>query len=141
MANSSDIANKVVQPMDSYRLARYAVPLPCYLCSGDNCYDADVCRHCQAPMALAHQAYSEKIHPQIFGVVGPAGAGKTVYLGMLLDLLSRGATLMQVLARGAFSITLQQTTIAALARCEFPDKTPNEPDYWNWVHCQLSIVT
>ena len=28
-------------------------------------------------------------------------------------------------------------TVAALARNEFPDKTPNEPDRWNWVHCQV----
>jgi hypothetical protein len=27
--------------------------------------------------------------------------------------------------------------MAALARREFPDKTPNEPDRWNWVHCQV----
>jgi hypothetical protein len=44
---------------------------------------------------------------------------------------------MQLLARGAFSITLQQTTMAALSRCSFPEKTANEPDRWNWVHCQI----
>jgi len=56
---------------------------------------------------------------------------------MLMDMLSRQPHRLQMLARGAFSITLQQTTLAALARCEFPDKTPNEPDRWNWVHCQV----
>jgi hypothetical protein len=44
---------------------------------------------------------------------------------------------MQLLARGAFLINLQQTAMAALARREFPVKTPNEPDRWNWVHCQI----
>jgi hypothetical protein len=69
--------------------------------------------------------------------VGASSVGKTVYLGMLMDMLSRNPKGIQLLARGAFSITLQQTTLAALGRCEFPEKTPNEPDRWNWVHCQI----
>lgn len=32
---------------------------------------------------------------------------------------------------------MQQNTISALARCAFPRKTPNEPDRWNWVYCQV----
>ena len=30
-------------------------------------------------------------------------------------------------------------TMSALANCEFPDKTPNEPDRWNWIHCQVRL--
>ena len=71
------------------------------------------------------------------GVIGASGVGKTVYLGMLMDMLSQPAMSIQALARGAFSITMQQNTISALARCAFPRKTPNEPDRWNWVHCQV----
>lgn len=123
--------------MDSYRLAAYTVPCPCYICGGGNNFDAELCRHCHAPMALAHQATSQKIHPQMIAAVGPSGAGKTVFLGMLTDMLSRQDESMQLLARGAFSIRLQQNAMAALARCEFPHKTPNEPDRWNWVHCQV----
>jgi len=69
--------------------------------------------------------------------IGSSGVGKTVYLGMLLDMLSRRPDRMQLLARGAFSVTLQQSTVSSLARCEFPEKTPSEPDRWNWVHCQI----
>ena len=127
----------VVQPLESYRLAKYAVPISCYVCETDNTFDAEFCTHCSAPMALAHQANSQKIRPQMITVVGAGGAGKTVYLGMLMDMLSRRSDHMQLLARGAFSITLQQTTVSALSRCEFPQKTPNEPDRWNWVHCQM----
>jgi len=123
--------------MDSYRLAAYTVPCPCYICGGGNNFDAELCRHCHAPMALAHQATSQKIHPRMIAAVGPSGAGKTVYLGMLTDMLSRQDENMQLLARGAFSIRLQQTAMASLARCEFPQKTPNEPDRWHWVHCQV----
>jgi hypothetical protein len=131
------MTKSVIQPLESYRLAQYAVPISCYICNTDNTFDAEYCTHCLAPMALAHQAQSQKLRPQMVAVVGAADVGKTVYLGMLLDMLSRQLDRMQLLARGAFSITLQQTTLSALARCEFPPKTPNEPDRWNWVHCQV----
>ncbi|OHB82389.1 MAG: hypothetical protein A2V98_14940 [Planctomycetes bacterium RBG_16_64_12] len=127
----------VIVPLESARLIEYAVPIPCYICEGQNNFDAEFCRYCLAPMALAHQANSQKVLPRMVAVVGSSGVGKTVYLGMLMDMLSRQSQRLQLLARGAFSITLQQTTMAALARCEFPEKTPNEPDRWNWVHCQI----
>jgi hypothetical protein len=123
--------------METYRLAKYAVPVPCYICGGDNAFDGELCRHCQAPMALAHQSQQEKAEPRLIATVGAAGAGKTVYLGMLLDMLSGEEGPLHALARGAFSITLQQTTIAALQRCQFPVKTPSEPDRWAWAHCQV----
>jgi hypothetical protein len=123
--------------LDSYRLSQYAESAPCYICGGGNNFDAELCRHCQAPMALAHQASSQKILPKMIAAIGPSGSGKTVYLGMLTDMLSRTVEPMQMLSRGAFSIGLQQTTMGALSRCEFPAKTPNEPDRWNWVHCQV----
>jgi hypothetical protein len=128
-----------VQPLESYRLVQYAVPIPCYLCEADNTYDAEHCHRCLAPMALAHQAHSQNVHPRMVAVIGASGVGKTVYLGMLMDMLSQRTDKMQVFTRGAFSITLQQTTISALARCAFPRKTPNEPDRWNWVHCQIRL--
>ena len=28
-------------------------------------------------------------------------------------------------------------TVSAMARCEFPQKTPHDPDRWNWVYCQV----
>lgn len=127
----------VIVPLESARLVEYAVPIPCYVCEGQNNFDAEYCRYCSAPMALAHQANSQKLFPQMVATVGASGVGKTVYLGMLMDMLSRRPKHLQLLARGAFSITLQQTTLAALGRCEFPEKTPNEPDRWNWVHCQI----
>ena len=127
----------VIQPLESYRLIQYATPIPCYICDSDNTFDSEYCSHCQAPMALAHQANSQKIAPKMIAVIGPSGVGKTVYLGMLMDMLSRLTGNMQVYARGAFSITLQQTVVGALSRGEFPHKTPNEPERWNWVHCQI----
>ena len=127
----------VIVPLESYRLAQYAMPINCYICDGENTVDAEFCGNCAAPMALAHQADGHKVLPRMVAVLGASGVGKTVYLGMLLDMLSRQPQHLQLLARGAFSITLQQTTLRALSRCEFPQKTPNEPDRWNWVHCQI----
>ncbi len=51
---------------DRYRWNRtgwsqYAVPIPCYICEAENTFDAEFCRHCLAPMALAHQASSQKV--------------------------------------------------------------------------------
>jgi len=126
-------------PLDSYRLAQYAQHVPCFVCDGPNAFDAELCRHCSAPMALGHQAKRLKRRPYVVTVLGCSGAGKTVFLGMLMDMLSREQSNLQVLARGAFSITLQQSTVAALSECQFPDKTPNEPDQWNWVHCLVNL--
>jgi double-GTPase-like protein len=123
--------------LDSYRLANYATQVPCLICEQGNTLDAEFCRNCYAPMVLAHQAQSQQAPPIMFAALGPSGVGKTVYLGMLLDMLSRQPKQLQLSARGGFSVTLQQNTLAALARREFPSKTPNEPDRWNWVHCQL----
>jgi hypothetical protein len=125
--------------LDSYRLAQYAVQVPCYICEQGNTFDAELCRHCFAPMALAHQANTQKVFSSMLATIGPSGVGKTVYLGMLMDMLSRNKERLQLLARGAFSINLQQAATQALARGEFPDKTPNEPDRWNWVHCQVQL--
>lgn len=131
------MTRRVELPLDSYRLAQYAAQTECYVCDEGNTHDSEFCRHCCAPMALAHQANCQKVKPLMVGAIGASGVGKTVYLGMLMDMLSRRNSKMQILARGAFSITLQQTTLSALARSEFPQKTPNEPDHWNWVHCQI----
>ncbi len=131
--------SNVAVTLDSYRLAQYVAQVPCYICSGPNTFDAELCRHCYAPMALTHQANTQHIHPQMIATIGATGAGKTVYLGMLTDMLSRHDSSLQILARGAFSISLQQHTMKALSACHFPSKTPNEPDRWNWVHSQVRM--
>ncbi len=131
------MSKNAVLDLESYRLANYAVQVPCYICDGGNAFDAELCRHCFAPMAIAHQAAGQDVEPLLVATIGASGAGKTVYLGMLMDMLSRRPERLQLLARGAFSLTLQQLAVEALATCEFPTKTPSEPDRWNWVHCQV----
>lgn len=130
---------KAVLPMESYRLAQYAVHVPCYVCEGGNAFDAELCRHCYAPMALVNQSGKQKTAPHLIATIGHSNAGKTVYLGTLMDMLSRQNDHLHLTARGAFSISLQQRTMAALGVCEFPEKTPGEPDRWNWVYGQVRI--
>jgi hypothetical protein len=71
------------------------------------------------------------------GVLGPSGVGKTVYLGMLLDLLARGVGGLRGVAQSPFSLTLHRKLILALERQRFPEKTPVESDRWHWVHCEV----
>jgi hypothetical protein len=70
-------------------------------------------------------------------VIGPSGVGKTVYLGMLLDLLARGACGLHGLAQSPFTLNLHRNSILALERQRFPEKTPVESDRWDWVHCAI----
>jgi hypothetical protein len=125
------------QPLQSARWLNTSASISCYICESSNSIDEEYCHECSAPLALAHQATGQEIAPCMIAVAGASGVGKTVYLGLLMDMLSRGAERMRSLARGAFSINLQQTTIAALAQCQFPNKTCNEPDRWNWVYTQV----
>lgn len=126
-----------LQRMETYDLVKYASQTPCYICDGDNCFDKAFCRHCGAPLALALQSEGQKKPPHMIAVVGTPGAGKTAYLGMLTDILSRQHGSLQILARGAFSVSLQQNSICALAAHRFPDQTPQNPEGWNWVHCEV----
>jgi hypothetical protein len=71
-------------------------------------------------------------------VLGASNAGKTVYLGVLLDILSKGTKRMSGLATGAFSVALQEQTTTTLQNRRFPEKTPSESDEWKWVHCEVT---
>lgn len=89
-------------------------------------------------MSLAHNLHSVKKRPHMVAIIGASGAGKTVYLGLLMDLLTRHVGLMRSTARGPMSISLQQTTTTALATGWFPEKTAANPEQWHWVHCQFN---
>lgn len=124
-------------PLESYLLAQQAAPIHCLICKQENCRSATRCRACLAPMALAHQAENVKQAPRIIAVIGATGAGKTTYLGMLMDILTRQVGLPHTTARGTLSISLQQATATALSTGWFPEKTARNPEHWHWVHCQF----
>jgi hypothetical protein len=74
---------------------------------------------------------------QLIAVLGAPRAGKTVYLGMLADILSRSDQAFQIFARGAHSVSLQQEVMAALARHRFPSAQNGRGQGWNWLHCEV----
>jgi hypothetical protein len=108
----------------------------CPLCDGQVLGDS--CRTCFAPIEVVKSILSAPSKPRFIGVLGPSGVGKTVYLGMLLDLLARGRCGLRGSASGPFSIALHRNTVLALEKQRFPDKTPTEPERWSWVHCEVS---
>jgi hypothetical protein len=109
----------------------------CPLCEG-HLFEGEACGTCYAPAKVIESIRYRERAPLFVGVLGPTGVGKTVYLGMLLDLLSRGAGGLHGIPKGPFSLALHRNLILALERQRFPDKTPNEADRWDWVHCEVT---
>ena len=100
----------------------------------------EYCRECSTPASLSH-AVAKRVGTQNFvSVLGASNAGKTVYLGLLLDILSKGTDAFRGLPTSAFSIDLQQQVVTALEGRVFPNKTPSEADAWKWLHCQISMA-
>ncbi|MEM6330284.1 MAG: hypothetical protein AAF790_08550, partial [Planctomycetota bacterium] len=75
--------------------------------------------------------------PPMIAVLGAGGVGKTVYLGMLLDMMARGVGGLRATVEGAHSISLQQRATTSLAAGCFPDPTPAGAEHWDWVHCRV----
>jgi hypothetical protein len=111
--------------------------LPCPLCDLP-LSSGSACSRCFAPAEVIRSIVTRDRPPRFVGVLGPTNVGKTVYLGMLLDLLSRGAGGLFGVAHSAFSLELHRNLILALERQRFPGKTPSEPDRWQWVHCEVT---
>jgi hypothetical protein len=99
--------------------------------------EAIVCTACGAPMALIQEAVAQDRDPCIVTVVGDSNVGKTVYLGMLLDMLSKRAEDFEAIPKGAYSVNLQHTVISYLSGRQFPPKTAVEVDDWHWAYYQV----
>ncbi len=112
-------------------------PLPCLICETQNPGEAIVCSNCFAPMALIQEAMAQNRDPCITTVIGDSNVGKTVYLGMLLDMLSKRADDYDAVPKGAYSVNLQHTVISYLAERRFPPKTAVEADQWHWAYYQV----
>ena len=110
--------------------------LPCPLCCAET-FAGQPCNSCLLPVKVIESIRSRPELPRFVGVLGPSGVGKTVYLGMLLDLLARGVGGLRGVAQSPFSMTLHRNLILALERQRFPEKTPVESDRWHWVHCEV----
>ncbi len=110
----------------------------CLICRCDNPQDAHYCGNCSAPLALARESVVQGRSPCLITVIGDSNVGKTVYLGYLLDMLSRRAGDYEAVPKGPFSIQLQQTVMSHLANRSFPSKTSNDVDQWHWAYCQIA---
>ncbi|MDP6556436.1 MAG: hypothetical protein QGG71_17330 [Pirellulaceae bacterium] len=96
------------------------------------------CLSCQAPLELTQTASARGTSLRFVSILGDSGSGKTVYLGMLMDMLSKGVLGMQGVPHGSHSVAMQEKTISALeCRC-FPEKTVSEADQWQWAHCEVT---
>ena len=114
-----------------------AATINCLICKTQNPVEALLCRGCSAPMALIHESIAQQREPRIVSIVGESNVGKTVYLGFLLDMLTRRAGDFDAVPKGAFSVNLQQNVISHLGARQFPPKTPMEPDQWYWAYYQV----
>ncbi|WP_164101959.1 TRAFAC clade GTPase domain-containing protein [Candidatus Laterigemmans baculatus] len=112
--------------------------LSCASCGFDISDYEGSCPDCQTPVELSRMIATRGIPQRFVSVLGASGAGKTVYLGLLLDLLNRGENHLKGLANDAFSVALQEQVVTALEHRVFPDKTPAEADAWKWVHCEIT---
>jgi len=98
------------------------------------------CPICETPASLSRTVVSRGNGQHFISVLGASNAGKTVYLGLLLDILSKGPESFRGMATSSFSVDLQQQVISALEHRRFPEKTATEADTWKWLHCQLSMA-
>lgn len=109
----------------------------CVCCGQESFNSSGYCSKCNAPIELSATAQQRGTPVNFVSVLGASGAGKTVFIGMLLDMLSKGNREIQGMPNNSFSVAIQQHTIAALENRRFPDKTPNEAEGWQWVHCEV----
>ncbi|TWT38093.1 hypothetical protein KOR34_30610 [Posidoniimonas corsicana] len=124
-------------PLESFLLAQRAAPLDCLICGTENSSATERCSRCSAPLAISRAAAGSRRAPQLIAVVGAPGVGKTVYLGMMMDMLVRRVGGISACVCGPYSIGLQQATTTSLASGYYPDRTSLNPEDWHWVHCQV----
>ncbi|MEX2169755.1 MAG: hypothetical protein WD851_10620 [Pirellulales bacterium] len=131
------MSHTIQLPLETYFLTQQSAALDCIVCGHENCLAAERCHGCSAPLALARQATKLRAKTHFIAVLGASGVGKTIYLGMLMDMLIRRVGALRATFRGPHSISLQQTTTTALASGWYPDRTSRNPEDWDWVQFQM----
>lgn len=126
------------QVIQSSRYLDDKIKVTCVCCHQESFDHNGFCNQCQAPLDLSRTAEKRGLPFNFVSVLGASGAGKTVFIGTLLDILSKGCRGLQGLPNNSFSVAIQQQTINALEGRRFPEKTPSEADGWQWVHCEVS---
>lgn len=121
----------------TYQTTETRMGTRCLICGSSNLTAAMLCGQCSAPLAVVHDVAAQERDPMIVSIVGESNVGKTVYLGFLLDMLSRRAGDYEAIPKGAYSIDLQQNVIGHMAQRAFPPKTPMEANEWHWAYYQI----
>lgn len=128
----------MIQPTAPMMQGMPPIAVDCACCGARLNERLDHCPTCEAPVSLSHTVAMRSGPQNFVSVLGASNAGKTVFLGLLLDILSKGPEEFRGMATSAFSVDLQEHVVTALEKRSFPEKTPNEADSWNWLHCQVS---
>lgn len=123
--------------MTTYQATEPWVGTKCLICGSTSITAAMLCAQCSAPLAIVNDVAAQEREPMIVSIVGESNVGKTVYLGFLLDMLSRRAGDYEAIPKGAYSIDLQQNVISHMAQRAFPPKTPMEANEWHWAYYQI----
>ncbi|TWT83806.1 hypothetical protein CA13_52770 [Planctomycetes bacterium CA13] len=116
------------------------IVLHCVCCNYRLSQRDEYCPECDTPSKLSQTVAMRGGAQSFVSVLGASNAGKTVYLGLLLDILSKGPKSFRGFATSAFSMDLQEQVVSALEGRTFPEKTPSEADAWKWLHCQISVA-
>src|SRR5690606_9302776 len=125
----SDImTNATEQVIQSARFLEGQGRITCVCCLQESFNNSGYCGLCRAPMEISRTAEKRGAPVNFVSVMGASGAGKTVFIGMLLDILSKGSRGIQGLPNNSFSVSIQQHTISALESRRFPEKTPSEAE-------------
>ncbi|MCA9125776.1 MAG: hypothetical protein KDB22_01780 [Planctomycetales bacterium] len=123
-------------PSTSSALEHYV----CACCSSILDDNAGFCHKCQTPVSLSQSVAIQGGGHTFISVLGASNAGKTVYLGLLLDILSSGTEEFRGTAASSFSVDLQEYVVTELEKRSFPEKTPSEADSWQWLHSKVSMT-
>ncbi|QEG41040.1 TRAFAC clade GTPase domain-containing protein [Roseimaritima ulvae] len=130
----------ITTPHQLLSSGRPALAINCACCEQRLPEGQEFCSECQTPAVLSQTVATRSGEKNFVSVLGASNAGKTVYLGLLLDILSNGSEEFRGTTTSAFSIDLQEQVISALEKRTFPEKTPSEADSWKWMHCQISMA-
>ncbi len=101
-------------------------------------YD-EFCEKCQTPISLSQSVIAQGGGHNFISILGASNAGKTNYVGLLLDMLGKCDDRFGGTGASAFTVDLQESVVSALENRTFPEKTPTEADAWHWLHCKLSM--
>lgn len=126
------------QVMESHKyLSVSQETVVCCCCGALTSASGTVCVKCRVPLVVSQSSKDRGVAPRFIPVLGGSGAGKTVYLGMLLDILGKQTQGLTGQPNNAFSVSVQQQAIASLERRRFPEKTVCESEEWDWIHCEV----